>query len=122
MRTASGSANLVMDGSGNIKKVSSARKYKTAIKYLDELSEKAERMLEITPAKWVDKEALKNYNDDSSYYGFIADEFHELGLTEVVQYNEQGEVESLSYDRLSIYLLPLIKNLYKEIAELKSKN
>lgn len=122
MRTASGSANLVMDGSGNIKKVSSARKYKTAIKHLDEISEKAERMLEITPAKWVDKEALKNYNDDSSYYGFIADEFHELGLTEVVQYNEQGEVESLSYDRLSIYLLPLIKNLYKEIAELKKPN
>lgn len=122
MRTASGSANLVMDGSGNIKKVSSARKYKTAIKHLDELSEKAERMLEITPAKWVDKEGLKNYNDDSSYYGFIADEFHELGLTEVVQYNEQGEVESLSYDRLSIYLLPLIKNLYKEIAELKKQN
>lgn len=122
MRTASGSANLVMDGSGNIKKVSSARKYKTAIKHLDELSEKAERMLKITPAKWVDKEALKNYNDDSSYYGFIADEFHELGLTEVVQYNEQGEVESLSYDRLSIYLLPLIKNLYKEIAELKKQH
>lgn len=122
MRTASGSANLVMDGSGNIKKVSSARKYKTAIKHLDELSEKAKRMLEITPAKWVDKEALKNYNDDSTYYGFIADEFHELGLTEVVQYNEDGEVESLSYDRLTIYLLPLINNLYKEIDELKSKN
>lgn len=122
MRTASGSANLVIDNSGNIKKVSSARKYKTAIKHLYELSEKAERMLEITPAKWVDKEALKNYNDDSSYYGFIADEFHELGLTEVVQYNEQGEVESLSYDRLSIYLLPLIKNLYKEVAELKKQN
>lgn len=122
MRTASGSANLVMDGSGNIKKVSSARKYKTAIEHLDVLDEKAKRMLEITPAKWVDKEALKNYNDDSNYYGFIADEFHDLGLTEVVQYNEDGEVESLSYDRLTIYLLPLIKNLYKEIAELKKQN
>lgn len=122
MRTASGSANLVMDGSGNIKKVSSARKYKTKIEHLDELSEKAKRMLEITPAKWVDKEALKHYDDDSNYYGFIADEFHELGLTEVVQYNDKGEVDSLSYDRLAIYLLPLIKDLYKEIADLKSKN
>lgn len=122
MRTASGSANLVMDGSGNIKKVSSARKYKTAIEHLDVLDEKAKRMLEITPAKWVDKEALKHYNDDSNYYGFIADEFHDLGLTEVVQYNEEGEVEGLSYDRLTIYLLPLIKNLYKEIAELKKQN
>lgn len=122
MRTASGSANLVMDGSGNIKKVSSARKYKTAIEHLDVLDEKAKRMLEITPAKWVDKEALKHYNDDSNYYGFIADEFHDLGLTEVVQYNEEGEVEGLSYDRLTIYLLPLIKNLYKEIAELKNQN
>lgn len=122
MRTASGSANLVMDGSGNIKKVSSARKYKTKIEHLDELSEKAKRMLEITPAKWVDKEALKHYDDDSNYYGFIADEFHELGLTEVVQYNDNGEVDSLSYDRLAIYLLPLIKDLYKEIADLKSKN
>lgn len=121
MRTASGSANLVIDNNGNIKKVSSARKYKTAIEHLDELSEKAKRMLEIKPAKWVDKEALKNYNDDSNYYGFIADEFHELGLTEVVQYNDKGEVESLAYDRLSIYIIPLIQSLKNEVDQLKNK-
>lgn len=121
MRTASGSANLVMDGSGNIKKVSSARKYKTAIEHLDTIDQKAKRILEIRPAKWVDKEALKNYNDDSNYYGFIADEFHELGLTEVVQYNDKGEVESLAYDRLSIYIIPLIQSLKNEVDQLKNK-
>lgn len=121
-RTYSGSANMFITSAGTLGRVTSARKYKTEIIKPQELVEKAEKILQIEPAQWKDKAEIKTHGDSKLYHGFIADEFHDLGLTEVVQYNDDGEVEGLSYDRLSIYLLPLIKNLYKEIAELKSKN
>lgn len=121
-RTYSGSANMFITSAGTLGRVTSARKYKTEITKPQEVVEKAEKILQIEPAQWKDKAEIKTHGDSKIYHGFIADEFHDLGLTEVVQYNDDGEVEGLSYDRLTIYLLPLIKNLYKEIAELKSKN
>lgn len=121
-RTYSGSATMTVTSAGTLGRVTSARKYKTAITKPQEIVEKAEKILQIEPAQWKDKAEIKTHGDSKLYHGFIADEFHELGLTEVVQYNDEGEVEGLSYDRLTIYLLPLIKNLYKEIAELKKQN
>lgn len=121
-RTTSSAANMFISNGGILARVSSARKYKTEITKPTEIVEKAEKILQIEPAQWKDKAEIKLTGDSKLYHGFIADEFHELGLTEVVQYNEEGEVEGLSYDRLTIYLLPLIKNLYKEIAELKTQN
>lgn len=118
-RTTSSAANMFISNGGILARVSSARKYKTEITKPTEIVEKAEKILQIEPAQWKDKAEIKLTGDSKLYHGFIADEFHDLGLTEVVQYNEDGEVEGLSYDRLTIYLLPLIKNLYKEIAELK---
>lgn len=121
-RTYSGSATMTVTSAGTLGRVTSARKYKTEITKPQEIVEKAEKILQIEPAQWKDKAEIKTHGDSKYYHGFIADEFHELGLTEVVQYNDEGEVEGLSYDRLTIYLLPLIKNLYKEIAELKKQN
>lgn len=121
-RTYSGSANMFITSAGTLGRVTSARKYKTEITKPQEVVEKAEKILQIEPAQWKDKAEIKTHGDSKLYYGFIADEFHDIGLTEVVQYNDEGEVEGLSYDRLTIYLLPLIKNLYKEIAELKKQN
>lgn len=121
-RTTSSAANMFISNGGILARVSSARKYKTEITKPTEIVEKAEKILQIEPAQWKDKAEIKLTGDSKLYHGFIADEFHDLGLTEVVQYNDEGEVEGLSYDRLTIYLLPLIKNLYKEIAELKKQN
>lgn len=121
-RTYSGSATMTVTSAGTLGRVTSARKYKTEITKPQEVIEKAEKILQIEPAQWKDKAEIKTHGDSKLYHGFIADEFHDLGLTEVVQYNDEGEVEGLSYDRLTIYLLPLIKNLYKEIAELKKQN
>lgn len=121
-RTYSGSATMTVTSAGTLGRVTSARKYKTNITKPQSIVDKAEKILQLEPAEWKDKAEIKTHGDSKLYYGFIADEFHDLGLTEVVQYNEDGEVEGLSYDRLTIYLLPLIKNLYKEIAELKKQN
>lgn len=119
--TASGTANLTIDNNGTVRRVSSARRYKSNIEYLDGISYKAQKLFEITPASWTDKEHMKREGSKQKYYGFIADDFDELGLNEVVVYGDDGRVESLAYDRLSIYMIPLIQSLKKEVDQLKNK-
>ena len=51
--------------------------------------------------------------------GVIAEEINEI-LPEVVLKNEQGEVDSVSYARLTAVLIEAVKELKKEIEELKS--
>lgn len=53
--------------------------------------------------------------------GFIAEDFDDAGLTDVVNYNEDGQVQSLKYDRICVYLLEVIKDLNKRIEVLEAK-
>jgi len=92
--------------------------------------------LEIKPSIWFDKGEVESISDNLTnetieeldanfklqrHYGFVADEFHEKGATEVVSYDSNGEVEGLAYDRLSMYHHELIKDLYKKV-EVLEKN
>jgi hypothetical protein len=51
--------------------------------------------------------------------GLIAEELNEI-LPEVVLKNEEGEPDSVSYGRITAVLIEAIKDLKKEIEELKS--
>ena len=51
--------------------------------------------------------------------GVIAEEIYEV-LPEVVLKNEQGEIDSVSYGRITAILIEAIKDLKKEIEDLKS--
>lgn len=124
-RTTSSPANLNVNVQGYLTKVSSARKYKDDIKYLDDLNH-AKKILNINPASWYDKEEERRIAEGEEktlnrYYGFIADDFDDQGLEEVIIRDSEGEVDSLAYDRISIYLLQLIKDLYKENDSLKEE-
>lgn len=118
-RGMSGAANVVVDSSGILGRSTSARRYKTDIIDATNVMAKAHRILELNPREWFDRRELREKGTSERYYGFIADEFHELGLNEVVTYDEQGRPDALAYDRIAIYLLPLIKELYSEINSLK---
>lgn len=52
-------------------------------------------------------------------YGYIAEEVDELGLTEIVSYNKEGQPEALNYSLLSTLLLELVKEQQKDIELLK---
>ena len=54
-------------------------------------------------------------------FGLIAEYVEKLYPT-LVQYNKEGQVESVSYDRLSLLLLMEIKKLKEEIEQLKENN
>lgn len=130
-RTYSNPANVVVTADGVIGRSVSARKYKLNIKTND-LLDIALKTLDINPSSWFDKgdveslakamsegavDLLDSTHQLKRHHGFIADEFHEKGATEVVIYDSNGEVEGLAYDRISIYHHELIKDLYKKIEE-----
>jgi hypothetical protein len=92
--------------------VGSSKRYKDNIKpFLTDFN----LILKAEPKSYTDK-ATGDQN-----IGFIAEEFDEIGLKELVVYDEQGRPDSLNYDRVPIYLLEVIKDQRKEIADLKSR-
>ena len=121
---AAGNGDLCITTAGTIGRKTSARKYKSEIQTATDVLEKAHILYDIKPASWYDKRDWESgivKDGDPRYYGFIADEFHEKGLPEVVYYGDQGQVESLAYDRISIYMVPLIQEQKKQIDDLTQR-
>lgn len=130
-RTTSSAANMYVSTSGILARATSARKYKINIDAIPNIEEKAKNVLAIEPKRWNDKQrcecladGLTNGTVDEldadvkveTYHGFIADDFHDAGLTEVVQYDENGEVDALNYDRISMYHNVVLKEHDEKIA------
>ena len=120
-RTGSGSANLAVNDYGTVYRATSARKYKTDIRVAETVVLNAKKVIEISPVSWLDKLELQLGQSKSRYYGFIADDFENLGLKEVVIYGQNGEVEALAYDRIPMYHNVILSEHEKEIQELKAK-
>lgn len=119
-RTYSGTANMIVLDTGTIGRTTSARKYKADIQPAYDVIAKAKKVLELNPSSWWDKGELADGVAKERYYGFIADEFAEAGLNEVVVYRD-GEIESLAYDRIPMYHNVILSEHEKEIQELKAK-
>ncbi|WP_419755533.1 phage tail protein [Lactiplantibacillus plantarum] len=126
MRTSSHAANVYVADDGAIVRASSASKYKTNIERSFE-TEMGERILEVPTAHWFDKaEVLKKTLDPQApdprrYFGMIADDLDDAGLTELVEYNDRGEVEGLMYDRIALTLIPIIRTYRDRITKLESE-
>lgn len=118
---ATGNGDVCITGAGTLGRRTSARKYKVDIKTADDVIAHAKEFLTIKPASWYDKKEYVNGTAVNRYYGFIADEFHEKGLTEVVYYGDKGQVEGLAYDRLTMYQNVILSDHEREIQSLKTE-
>lgn len=97
-------------------RTTSSRRYKQDI---TEYNSKA--ILEACPVLYRDKGEVSRYGDDARMYlGFIAEDLHDLGLTELVDYID-GQPDSVLYDRISAALLVVIKDQEKRIQALEAK-
>jgi hypothetical protein len=119
--TASGSNLVVVATGSRIGYVSSSRTTKKNIKpivagsYMDKLL-----ALEPVAFDW------KDQPDDMPYrrnYGLIAEDVAALSneLESIVNYNAEGAPVSISYDRLSTFLLLAVKELQQEINEIRGQ-
>ncbi|MBN1542546.1 tail fiber domain-containing protein [candidate division KSB1 bacterium] len=89
--------------------VSSAR-YKTDI---EPLQDDFSKILAVEPKSYRYKE------DNVQDIGLIAEELDQLGLQNLVQYDEQGRPDAVKYDRVSLYLLQVIKQMQARINKLE---
>lgn len=120
-KTYSSGSQVCVTSYGTLGRITSARKYKMNIQVANKIVADAKKILEINPVSWIDKFELSSGNVKDRYYGFIADEFHEKGMTEVVFYDEKGQVEGLAYDRLTMYHNVILSDHEREIQLLKQE-
>lgn len=122
--TVSYSANMYMTRTGAIFKTSSKRAKKTNIRH-DFTLEKANALVDLQPATWHDKAELERTDDAPlvpvRHFGMVAEELEQAGLSQLVEYDEDGNVMSISYDRLAIALIPAIRSLRERVGELEYK-
>jgi hypothetical protein len=62
----------------------------------------------------------KKDNPNNIEYGIIAEELNDL-FPELVNKNNNGEVESVNYSRLTVILIKAVKELQEEVEKLKNK-
>ena len=125
--TTSATSNVHIRSDGVMFMIGSASKYKSDIQLLENEVEYSKRILDLHPKSWIDKGEQERADVRGRYYGVIAEDVEALGLSEYTTKNEDGELESVQYDRLWTLLLPVvreqeseIKNLKQELADLKT--
>jgi hypothetical protein len=109
------SANMYVNPStGQIYRTTSSLRYKRDIedytKGIDDL-----KKLRPVSFKSIDQES------DTVYAGFIAEEVHESGLTEYVDYNENNEPDAIHYANLVTLLTKSVQEQQEQIDLLKSE-
>jgi len=60
-------------------------------------------------------------DDQERQYGFIAEDADALGLFELVGYDKEGLPDYFAYDKLGIFLIPIVRKLKAEIDQLKGE-
>lgn len=69
---------------------------------------------------WPEKPTLDEYSEDT--LGAIAEDFIDAGLDYLVTRNDDGLVEGLDYSRISVLLIPVIKDLKTRLEKLEKEN
>ncbi|MDP3093693.1 MAG: hypothetical protein Q8N16_02920 [bacterium] len=111
--TGTASYNLVRvdTATGNFYYDSSSQRYKDNIRLFEVDFNK---ILEVSPKLFTDKAS------GHEEIGFIAEEFANVGLGELVIYDKDGLPNGLKYDKIPLYLLEVAKKQNQDIAEIKT--
>ena len=109
--TTGSGANMVIDGtSGRIYRSTSSLKYKKNVEnYTKGLAE----VMQMRPVTY----NSKNEKETQTFAGFIAEEIHDLGLAEFVQYAEDESPDALSYGNMVSLLVKAIQELNQTVQD-----
>ena len=117
--TTASAANVFIVGTtsgtvrGELQRSTSSRRYKTNINDYDKGIEKIKLLRPVY---------YNGINDgDTQFAGLIAEEVHDAGLQEFVQYNENNEPESLAYTHMNALLIKTIQEQQQLIEQLQSR-
>jgi hypothetical protein len=113
--TTGSGANMYIDGTtGRIYRSTSSLKYKNNVEnYTKGLAE----VMQMRPVTY----NSKNENETQTFAGFIAEEIHDLGLAEFVQYAEDETPDALSYGNMVSLLVKAIQEQQAQIEDIKAR-
>jgi hypothetical protein len=107
-------ANLIVLSDGSLARSTSSLKYKNNVEnYTKGLAE----VMQLRPVSYEGKNDIDN---GKQFAGLIAEEVHDLGLNEFVQYAEDGSPDALAYSNMVALLVKAIQELSKELSTLKA--
>lgn len=114
--SSAGLTTLGVDAIGNVKKVSSSRKYKKEIESLP--LEDAKRILDLNIVSFKDKNT-EIYN--TPHAGLIAEEVDDLNYKDWVIYDNSGSVDGVYYQSIFSSMVKVVQDLNKRVEELEAK-
>ena len=124
--TTTSAANVFINSTtGLIARVTSSKRYKVEI--LPEAIP-AYSIMALAPKTWIDRVQFEENGNSSlglnRVLGLIAEDLAELPVLKdvLVNYNEEGQPDSVNYDRIAITLIPFIQELSSRIAKLEGEN
>jgi hypothetical protein len=112
-QTTSNSANMVVRSSGDFERSTSSRRYKNTI---TDATKGLEELKALRPVNY------KGNNDgETVFYGLIAEEVHDAGFTEFVEYNNENEPDALRYPHMVALCIKAIQEQQTLIETLQAK-
>lgn len=108
----------VTSSNGDLGYVPSSRRFKQDEALAPDV---AEALMGIQVVTYRYKQAVEELGDAAALeWGVIAEDLHALGLTWLVDYDEDGSPFGVRYDRLALALLPTVQDHEARIAALES--
>jgi hypothetical protein len=111
--TTGSAANLFVDSTGILYRSTSSQKYKTEIEDAEHGLAEVMALRSVTYKSKTDGERV--------FVGFVAEEVHAIGLTEFVEYAEDGTPDALAYSHMVALLTKAIQELKAEVDDLKAQ-
>lgn len=108
-------ANVFVNTDGSFFRSTSSLKYKTDVQ---DYSRGLEDVAKLRPVFYKAKSGIST---EQRFAGFIAEEIEEAGLTEFVQYAEDGSPDALSYGNMVSLCIKAIQELKAEVDQLRAQ-
>jgi hypothetical protein len=104
-QTSGAAANVIVGSDGNLFRSTSSLKYK---KNVNDYTKGLAEVMQLRPVTY---NGINELDGDKQFAGLIAEEVHELGLTEFVQYAEDGTPDALAYQNMIALLVKGMQEL-----------
>jgi hypothetical protein len=111
MRSTTSGLLVCIDGNGELLRMTSSKRYKTNVR---DLQDDPDKVLDLRPVRF---QCTTTGQED---IGLIAEEVAE-SMKDLVIYDNEGKPEAVKYDRVSLYLLQVIRDLKSENDSLKQR-
>lgn len=113
--TTGSAANVFVDSTGLLQRSTSSLRYKTDVR---DYTRGLDALMSLRPVFYKGKSEA---DGDKQFAGLIAEEVHEAGLTEFVQYDKDGNPDALAYQNMVALLVNAVKELTARVAQLENK-